>query len=794
MPSAQEPGSAVSTGGFGAALRAHRRRLGLTQQHLADSTGLGVRTLRDLETGRASRPQRATVDLLADALKLEGTDRSGFYAAAGAPAGRPPADTTPLPPAPHLVGRDADLRAVAGLLEMASVVTLVGLAGVGKTALALSLAALVADDFPCGVAGVRITDVSSEADVLAATAAVFGVPRASELPRRCQGAPALLLLDGADRAPAAAAGAVHWLRARVPQLRILATSRHPVAGPATVTWPVPPLEVPAPGAPGLTAPAALLFATRLAEARGRRLTPEEGPVAAELVRRLEGVPLALELAAARARTTPLPTLLARLADDAAPDSGGEALLGAVEASYRLLDPTERAALRRLSMLRGRWSLALADELLPDHPRVEGFVDRLVALGLATVRGSGELRFQLLGVVREFAAARCAAHGELADARLRHARVFAAVATRTRPELVGATLPAAVDRLGELASDLRAALEFAAEAEPETALRIAAGLPRWWKLRGQDREGREWLHRLLRERRTGGAEPVVRAWALLGVAVLAAEHGEGLAELPAAEAALAEFRRLGDTTGELAARSALCLLWQAVGGREESRRHAEAILGLARRTGRTREAAMAQNNLAWHDVRIGDLTSAAHRLGLMARQAARSGDARMRALARGNLAEVARLDGRYAEAVDLGRRAAADLVAVGDPNHRVRIMSTIGLAHAREGRFDAAESVIAELPDSEGSAGARALIGGYVRLGRGDRPGAAAAFREAADTLAGRHDARDVVEALVGATASCDDPQGRAASRAALAHVLELGGFRLLPRELELLGEEKTADR
>ncbi len=799
----------VAGGDFGAVLRAHRRAAGLTQQELAQRAGLGVRTLRELEQGRAIRPQRNTVDLLADALELSGPTRAQFEAAARGipvPGGADPdgvsgpPETIPLPPPPVLVGRDSEVRDVAGLFEMVELVTLVGLAGVGKSCLALAVVHRIADRFAGGVAGVAVSDVSGEADVLAAVATVFGVARAADLPRRCGREPTLLLVDGADRSPDATAAAVRWLRAYAPMLRILVTSRHPVDVPGAVDWPLAPLEVPPSDAAAdldtvSAYPAAALFLQRLRQVRADPVRPHEAPILAELVRRLGGLPLALELAAARGRILELPEILDRYRDRVLDlgvvRSHGETLRDAVAASYRMLDDAEQRALRHLSIFNLRWSLELAEALLsPVHEgeAVEALMDRLVSLGLVSVRGGIDMRFRLLDVVHDFAAEQCADAGELPAIQSRHARVMAVIAVRTAPELVGPTQAAAVLRLDHLASDLQGALSWASQHEPNTALRIAASLPRWWRFRGRDREGRERLRGLLADPRTADARPVVRAWALLGVAMLAAEHGEGSAELTAAEAALKTFLALGNVAGELATRSCLCMLWQAIGGYDESRRHGEAVLALATRTGRVRDIVVAQNNLTWHDIRLGHLAAATRRLNAVARMAAQAGDERLRTLAYANLAEVTRLAGRYGAAAETGRRAMARLAELGDPGHRVRVLGTIGLSLAQWGRIVQATAVLAELPDSAPSAaGTRAMIGGYLALGRGDRSVATRLFSAAAEALAGHHDVRDVVEALVGAAASCDDPAERAALLARLEQACEQGGVSLLPRERALLG-------
>ncbi|KAB1931825.1 XRE family transcriptional regulator [Micromonospora sp. ALFpr18c] len=856
-------------------LRAHRRAAGLTQAELAARSGVGVRTVRDLERGRSVRPQRTTVGLLAEALELSGATRAAFMAAARgpvrgetappdvpstslttAPAATRPANTDPpvaLPPPVTLIGRDRDVAELAGMLTTEpgpQLVSLVGLAGVGKTALALSVAHAAAGAYPGGVAGVLIGEGSDGPDVLAASMAVLGAARLPELAARLSGRPTLLVMDAVERAPGPVAETLHRLTGVLPSLRVLVTGRHPVGLPGERVWPVAPLDVPPPDADRAgsatlgTWPAVALFTARLAQVRREPPTPDELPALAALVRRLGGLPLAIELMAARGRLLNLTELLDRYGDrvldlttPADPPThpgwdGPEAATGrpsgadtiraavagtlrdAVATSYRLLAPDERAALRRLAMFGNRWSVEQAEEMLADEADRDGTVaidplpvlDRLVELGLLSVRGTGSFRFRLLDAVRDFAVEQAAGGGELGCLRRRHAEVVARLAARTAADLAGPRLPDAVHRLDEVSSDISSALSHAATDDPLTALRLAACLPRWWRFRGRDVTGRQWLRRLLADPRTADADPVLRAWATLGVARLATEHGAGADELPTARAALDMFRQAGDVTGELEARNVLGALLITVGSHDEAREQAEAALRLAARNGRTRDLAVAQNSLAWHEIRVGDLAAARRRLAAVDRLAAEGGEQRLRVLAWANRAEVARLEGRYADAVDQGRRAVAALSELGDPGHRRRVLGTVGLALAQDGRGAEATEVLAELragaaeaaavlmpspgpprPRSDDAVlawggpevGICALIEGNLALHRGDRELAAEWFAAAADA---GHDRRDVVEALVGLAASTGDP----AILDRLDRVCQDSGIQLLPQESGLL--------
>jgi predicted ATPase/DNA-binding XRE family transcriptional regulator len=807
--------------GFDGLLRSRRLAAGLTQAELATRAGVGVRTVRDLERGRANRPQRTTVELLADALGLAGGDRAAFVVAARrhGPADLPSSDTgggTPrrvigLPSAGTLIGRDGDVAEIAALLRAGEpVVSLVGLAGVGKTSLALAVTEQVGGDHPGGVAGIVVTDGATESDVLTAVATVLGVARPAELAERLSGPTSLLLVDAVERSPGAVAEALNRLADMAPSLRVLTTGRHPVGAPGERVFPVAPLVVP----PADTEidldvvaayPAAALFLERLRRVRREPLDAGEVGALVDLVRRLGGLPLAISIAAARGRILDLNELLDRYGDRVldlvGPQSRGVShqavtvsLRDAVAASYGLLEPHEQLALRRLSVFRNRWSVELAEEMLADDAATAfdpvPLLDRLVALGLVSARASGWFRFRLLDVVRDYAIERAAAHDELVAIRRRHAEVVARLAGHIAPDLAGAHFTSAIARLDDVTSDLWGALANSATDDPHTALRLASVLPRWWRFRGRDAAGRQWLRRLLDDPRTADADPAVRAWAKLGVAQLAAEHGAGPSELPAAEVALESFQQLGDVPGELAARTQLTALWMSTGGFDEARRHGAAVLALATRTGRTRDMAVAQNNLTWHEIRTGDLAAARRRLAAVDRLAAQCGEDRLRALARANLAEVARLDRRYDDAVTLGRRAIVALEQLGDPGHRSRVLGTVGMALAQSDRAEEAVEVLSQLrlllpvdgseaPDVDGpSAGIEATLA----MGRGDRDMAAEWYGVAAQAYAGGRDLRDVAESLVGLASALDDPDARAAVVDRLGEVCKEGGITLLPGE------------
>ncbi|MBO0867802.1 MAG: helix-turn-helix domain-containing protein [Micromonosporaceae bacterium] len=807
---------AASTSAFAALLRGHRRAKGYTQEEFAARSGVGVRTLRDLERGRA-RPQRATVDLLATALGLRGAALDEFAATARRtlPARGPVRELVNLPPAPILFGREAALVELDAVLRQAALVTLVGAAGVGKTSLAVAAAHQVAYRHPDGVAGVVVCDESTVDDILAILAAQFGVDRAAGLPARLSGRPALLVLDGVERSPGPAVEALRWLQENTSQLRLLATGREPTGIAGEYAWLVPPLETPPPGATDPVRvgryPAAALFLDRLRRVRPEEPTAQETAVLADLVRLLGGLPLALELGAARGRTLELGEILDgyRVPDGAATGGTGAEpppLREALAASYRMLDPGEQAALRRLAQFRNRWTVELAEPVLTTGRAGPGtdpmtLVDRLVGLGLLNIRGTGPMRFRLLAPVRDFAIAAADAAGEVVEDRRRHALAVIGYAERLAPGLLGGTGTA--DLLDDVAPDLRAAMVTTAADDPVTGLRLARLLPGWWRLRGQDRSGRRWLHRLLDDPRTADADPALRAWAQVGCGELAAEHGDGAAELSTVEDAVRAFTRLRDVPGQLAARTQLSVLYELAGEYATARQHGEAALALATRHGRTRDVLVAQNHLAWHDLRSGDLSAARRRLTTVQRLAAELGEDRPRALAHANLAEVARLEQRYGEAISTGQRAVVLLEALGDHEHRRRVLRIIGLAQVQARRIADAQATLRQLAGGPAKArggtrrsgrsarvpagdGDEALVEAHLMLVAGDRTAAAERFASAAEAFAGRVGARDPVEALVGLAAAAGDSKQRARVRAEIDALCARTGISLLDGERALV--------
>lgn len=500
------------------AVRRHRRAVGMSQERLAERSGLSVRTIRNIEGGRVRVPRLTSVAALADALGIGGDDRERFVevgvanGAHGEPAALGRGGLVPAPLTP-LVGRAAEVEALSAALSagVARLVTVTGVAGVGKSRLALE----VARRLQLGGRRTWWVPLASIADlshVLDAVAGVVGAsaPGAEAIVGRVGPEPALLGLDNLEHLDGVGEVLVDLLAA-LPAVRVLATSRAPIGVVGEQEWPLQPLAVPAaaevdPAVLASVGSVQLLVDRVRAELPGFELTGANGPVVAEICRLLDGLPLAVELAARQwrvrggtglARSIRHDPLALRDISDSAPP-GHDSLLSALQASYELLANPVRRTFERLSVFPAGWDVdaALAvgggdggggGEAVVEH------LAKLIALGLVVAsgtEGTPEGRFCMLPTIRAFALT-TADDQETADAAARHASHF-----HRWLEVVWAGSSKSRAVLEAERDNLRAALDWYADHRPRAGLEIALLLSPHWRRQGRDLEGLAYFERLI----------------------------------------------------------------------------------------------------------------------------------------------------------------------------------------------------------------------------------------------------------------------------------------------------------
>jgi len=444
---------------------------------------------------------------------------------------------------------------------MTRLLTLTGVGGSGKTRLALEVARDLLEAYPDGVWLVQLAPLSEEVLLPKAVAEALKVPERrgeplsdtlSEVLRDRQ---LLLILDNCEHLLEAVASLVDLLLDSCPRLRILATSREALGVEGEIRWVVPSLSVPEQGRRTLSSveleayESVRLFVER---ARGRdpslSLSPHNARAVAEICKRLEGIPLAIELAAARVGMLSVDQISQRLEDSLKLLRGGSktqmakqrTLRGALDWSYELLSEDEKKLFGRLSVFAGGWTLEAAEAVGAAGGLEEGEVldllSGLVEKSLVMARGSeqGGVRYRLLEPVRQYALEKLEENGEAEAAKRVHAGYFLALAEEAEPELFGQRDVEWLERLEEEHDNMRAVLSWALEeAQTELGLRLAGALWPFWEAHGHYSEGRRWIEEALKkERGTSGA---VRAKALYAVGRIAfAQSDTHRAEVAAQE--------------------------------------------------------------------------------------------------------------------------------------------------------------------------------------------------------------------------------------------------------------------
>ena len=544
----------------------------------------------------------------------------------------------PIPATPFL-GREHELAAVCGLLEDARLLTLTGPGGTGKTRLGLQAAAEAAERYPDGIFWVPLAPLRDPELVLATAGQALGAK--DGLAEHLADKSLLLLFDNFEHV-VEAAPRLSELLASCPNVHLLVTSREVLRVPGEQAYPVPPLEAD----DGME-----LFVARARAALPSFVASDAVP---ELCARLENLPLALELAAARVRVLSPAQLVERLSQrldllkaGRGVDPRQQTLRATIEWSHELLDEDEQRLFARLAVFVGGCTLESAEAICDaDLDTLESLVDK----SLVRIR-EGD-RFWMLETIREYAAERLEDSGEAEKLQRRHAEHFLALGEEAELHL-RVYSGEWIERLEQEHDNLRAALDhLAASGENELVLRLAGALTDFWHHGGHVAEGRQRLESALQ----GQERPTAaRARALTGAALMAYGSGDVTAARSIAEQALELHRRLGDPRGAALDLNVLCVASIEEGDLKRAQQLAEESLALFRQAGDAHNAVAATRTLAFTYHSRGDLDRARtlHESNLSQAQALGFKETEGGTL--GSLAMIAFEQGRVQDALALGKQ-------------------------------------------------------------------------------------------------------------------------------------------
>ena len=646
------------------------------------------------------------------------------------------------------VGRQADIGEAKRVLSSVPLLTLTGPGGVGKTRLAIEIAGELIDEFEDGIWFVDLGPLKDPEFVVPAIASAVGVMHAPGQPildtvtEHLRGRRVLLVLDNCEHLLEVTARSVDTLLRGCGLVRVVATSREGLAIPGEAVFPVPSLSLPDPDAISSgelsSYEAVQLFVERaIGAAPGFQITDRNAPAIAQICRRLDGVPLAIELAAARVRALPVEQIAARLDDRFRLLTGSsritvprhQTLRQTIDWSHELLSDDERAVFRRLAVFAGGCSLDAAEAVCSGDPVDSDFVldvlSRLVDKSLLVAETEGtQARYRQLETIREYARDRLIESGEAREVLKRHHAWFLAMVARAEPEFFqGAESGEWLERLDREHDNLRAALQWSLD-EPgqgREGLHLAAGLWRFWEIRGHLAEGRVWLEAFLQA--TAGEVSALQADAYTGAGILAFMLGDHAGASALHERSLELHRQVGGPDGIAFAANNLANAAVLSGDYATARELYETVISWARERGDPRVLGFAIVNMA-EAVALDGEPDAARTLydeGIAAFREA--GDRWAEAFALDNLGVMVARQGGPEEAIQLHDQALAISRSIGDERGVARALAHLGDAAARSGDSERARSLYIESFE--------------IRRALGDLPGIASGMEKLASVVIDR---------------------------------------------------------
>ena len=636
----------------------------------------------------------------------------------------PPTPSPPLRipfPVSELIGREAETQEVRSLLGTHRLVTLAGSGGIGKTRLALAVASRAALDFPSGIWFVDLSPVTDPAQVVSTLAHVLDVREregqslTDALLEHLLGRRLLLILDNAEHLQDSCAALTARLLETLPDLQVLATSRMPLGVAGEQVWRVPSLPCPDPSTPAVPdslldyAGPSLFVARALSASSTFVLTEKNAPAIVQICARLDGIPLALELAAARVGSLSAEQIAARLENAFRLLTMGpgtalprhQTLRALVDWSYDLLQEPEKILLSRLSVFMGGWNLEDAESVCGFAPLaladVLDLLSGLLGKSLALAQEvDGTMRYRLLETLRQYGQERLSASGEIDQVGRRHRDYFVALAEAAEPHLNGPQKGRFLSELELQHDNLRQALAFCLkdEAGGEVGLRLGGALQQLWATRSYLSEGNERLAAALAH--PGAQSPTkARANALFSRSLMVAMQGDHSSAKPLMEESLTIYRALGDEVGIARSLNQLGNVALLQGNYVSARSLYEDGLMLRREMGDRAGIANSLSNLGMAAFALGDYptTRSLYEQSLIIRQ--ELNDKNGIAISLINLGRAAIELGDHSSALPLIEESLAIYRALGDEVGIARSFNQLGNVALLQGDLPTARSLLKE---------------------------------------------------------------------------------------------------